>query len=335
MPQGSWRTPLIALLLANVVWWLMLTGRAGLGLPDGREPQRLAQQIEPARIEWLLPEGAAKTPVISSSRQWIPTGLPLSVPMPASVPTTAVSTPGVKPNPAITSANDPAAARLKADPQSQHPSASSAATAAPSTKVNTGNLPEAKAPTASLPTNAAAAAPLAPVAATATDATGLRCVEWGSFDNDEMVNAESTLRGILDDLPVTAHTPVVSHQPTVEPSSWVVYLPSQDGLQTASANATSLREMGFTAFYVLQENGPLRFALSLGVFRNRESAQRHVDMLTSRGVKGALIHARVPPNARQWLRIAALEERTAGALRAAVSTQAAGSLKGRAWRRCS
>ncbi len=50
----------VLLLIANALFFVLVQGYAGRYLPDGREPERLSQQIAPERIRVLTPDAAAK-----------------------------------------------------------------------------------------------------------------------------------------------------------------------------------------------------------------------------------------------------------------------------------
>lgn len=307
MIEPVWRMP-AALVAANVLFGLILTGAAGWRLPDGREPQRLSQQVQAASIEWLFAAPAK----------------PAAAPVGASAAMKAQHSAVTSPTPARPA---PASASKPATPPSPAANKAAVSPTTPTTPVAAVNPQAASAPAAA---TTAAASPATPAATAA-----LRCMEWGSFNADEITSAESLLRTAMNTLPPSAHKLALSRRSSVEPSSWVVYLPSQDGLQTASTNAATLREMGITDFYVLQEQGPLRFALSLGVFRNAESAERHAAALEARGVRGAQIHARVPANTRHWLRVGNLEESQISVLRSKLGAQeASNAFKARSWRSC-
>jgi hypothetical protein len=82
----------------------------------------------------------------------------------------------------------------------------------------------------------------------------------------------------------------------------MVYLPSQATLAAANKKAAELKQLGIADFFILQESGPFKFAISLGVFRSEAAAQRYIQYLESRQVKNLNIVARGANNSSlQWL----------------------------------
>jgi hypothetical protein len=66
-------------------------------------------------------------------------------------------------------------------------------------------------------------------------------------------------------------------------------------------------------YFVVQEEGPLRWALSLGVFRTEEAAQARLAALRTKGVRTAEVGPREMTVPKVWLQVrnvdAALEAR--------------------------
>jgi hypothetical protein len=72
----------------------------------------------------------------------------------------------------------------------------------------------------------------------------------------------------------------------------MVYIPSQGDKEGAERKSGELRRLSIKDFYVLQEQGELRYGISLGVFRSKAAAEQHLAELTQQGVRSARVGAR-------------------------------------------
>jgi len=83
--------------------------------------------------------------------------------------------------------------------------------------------------------------------------------------------------------------------PFQEVTSRLVYLPPNGGREGAQRRIAELKERGVTNFFVMQnDTSPLRYAISLGVFKSDGAAQKLVDDLQRQGVRGVRILPRGP-----------------------------------------
>lgn len=155
-----------------------------------------------------------------------------------------------------------------------------------------------------------AAAP-APVAQAAPPPPArLKCIEWGAFAPTEAPRAENTLAplGLGERL---------TQRRTEETAGWWVFIPpAGDGgnaRQAALRKAGELKKLGVQDYFVVQEEGPNRWAVSLGVFRSEDAAQARLAALRSRGVRSARVGPRETQVPKVWLQVkqvdAALEAR--------------------------
>lgn len=147
-------------------------------------------------------------------------------------------------------------------------------------------------PAASSP---AAAAP-SPVAA----APSLACLEWGSFTVSEAPRAQKALE------PLALGERVVQRR-TREIAGWWVFIPSQQTREGAMRKAAELRALGIQEYFILQEPGAYRWALSLGVFRSEEAAKARLAALQARGVRTARVGARDTAVPRVWLQVKSVD----------------------------
>lgn len=72
----------------------------------------------------------------------------------------------------------------------------------------------------------------------------------------------------------------------------MVYLPSLGSKDAAEKKAVQLRKLGVTEFYVVQDQTPLRWGISLGVFKTPEAAKAHLANLAKKGLKEAKLAPR-------------------------------------------
>jgi hypothetical protein len=99
--------------------------------------------------------------------------------------------------------------------------------------------------------------------------------------------------------------------PYQEVTSRLVYLPPNGGREGAQRRVAELRERGVTNFFIMQnDTSPLRYAISLGVFKSDGAAQKLVADLQRQGVRGVRILPRGPQVTRagyQYRQIDAVE----------------------------
>ncbi|NYE24410.1 hypothetical protein [Pigmentiphaga litoralis] len=140
----------------------------------------------------------------------------------------------------------------------------------------------------------AASTPATPTPATPAANAALACLEWGSFTDAELPAAqrwaEERLTGARAEIRRIGDRP-----------NWMVIVPAFADADAAQAAAIQLNRRGVKDLFVIQEAGPYQNAISLGVFRNEDSAHRQVDMLQGQGVRNAKVVTRPGGIIRSWL----------------------------------
>nr|WP_229265495.1 SPOR domain-containing protein [Duganella sp. 1224] len=81
--------------------------------------------------------------------------------------------------------------------------------------------------------------------------------------------------------------------PGTEVSSYIVYIPPQGSKEGADKKAGELRALGVTNYYIIQENTPLHWGISLGVFKTETAAQNQLAALMKQGVRTARVAPRL------------------------------------------
>jgi hypothetical protein len=154
------------------------------------------------------------------------------------------------------------------------------------------------------PAEETAAAP-APAEAPKPAAPAFACTEIGPFDATGARRFETRLAAL--DLGDRQSRETVQAQ---DVNSWLVHIPPQGGKEGAERKAAELRALGVTNFYMMQGDSPLKYALSLGVFKTEAGAQALLAQLTKQGVRSARIAPRGPQTTHFVYRLRALDAPT-------------------------
>ena len=146
------------------------------------------------------------------------------------------------------------------------------------------------------PVTAVTRPPPAPVPAPAAGTASAACLEWGSFTLADASRAEQALEPL-------GLGPRLAQRRTEEHAGWWVFIPSQGNRQLALRKAAELKQLGVEEYFIVQEEGALRWALSLGVFRTEEAAQARLAALRNQGVRTARVGARDTTVPKIWLQV--------------------------------
>lgn len=132
------------------------------------------------------------------------------------------------------------------------------------------------------------------------------CLEWGSFSLADAPRAEKA----LEPLGLGSR---LGQRRTEEAAGWWVFIPPQGSRQAAMKKAAELKSLAVGDYFIVQEEGEFRWAVSLGVFRSEEAAQARLAALLDQGVRSAQVGPRETVVPKVWLQIkgvdAALESR--------------------------
>jgi hypothetical protein len=122
------------------------------------------------------------------------------------------------------------------------------------------------------------------------------CLEWGSFTLADAPRMQKA----LDALNLG---PRLGLRRTEETAGWWVYIPSQGNRQGALKKAAELKSLGVEEYFVVADEGPFRWGVSLGVFRNEEAALSRLATLRRQGVRTAEVGARETLVPKVWLQV--------------------------------
>jgi hypothetical protein len=126
------------------------------------------------------------------------------------------------------------------------------------------------------------------------------CLEWGSFTVADAPRAEQA----LEPLGLGAR---LARRRTEEAAGWWVFIPPQGSRQSAIRKAVELKDLGVEEYFIVQEEGEHRWALSLGVFRSEEAAQARLAALRAQGVRTARVGARDTVVPKIWLQVKSVD----------------------------
>lgn len=145
--------------------------------------------------------------------------------------------------------------------------------------VSRGEPPPVKAPEAP-----AEPVPAEPEAAVVSEASV--CLRWNQLSTD---NARQLSTKIGEKF---AAFKLVKHTQAGENNGWWVYIPPLASKAEAEKKAGELRQLGISDYFIIPEDGPNRYAISLGVFSTEKGGQERLAELKAKGVKSARFNVR-------------------------------------------
>jgi hypothetical protein len=113
------------------------------------------------------------------------------------------------------------------------------------------------------------------------------CLEVGDFGAAEARRFEARLAPLGLGERVSRHV-----LGGAEPTSHMVYIPSQGSKEAADRKAAELKNLGVTSYFIITDSSPLKWGISLGVFKSEAAAQTLLAALNKQGVQSARVAAR-------------------------------------------
>ena|SRR5690349_8239403 len=117
--------------------------------------------------------------------------------------------------------------------------------------------------------------------ASKTAAAPAACLEWGVFAGPTVAKAESALARL--ELPASQVDRAVA-----DAGGYWVYMPPLKTKVEIDRKISELKSFGVTEFFVVQDAGQWKNAISLGIFRTEDAAQTYLAKLKERGVRSAI-----------------------------------------------
>lgn len=112
-----------------------------------------------------------------------------------------------------------------------------------------------------------------------------KCVAWAALAEADLAPLEALLTERFAELRRVRH--LVSEQ-----GSWWVFIPPQANKAEADKKAAELKRLNVPEYFVVQEAGPNRLAISLGIFSSEAAAEERLEALKAKGVKSAKLAKR-------------------------------------------
>ncbi|HWI36310.1 MAG TPA: SPOR domain-containing protein [Burkholderiales bacterium] len=133
-----------------------------------------------------------------------------------------------------------------------------------------------------------------------TAVAALKCIEWGSFTLADAPRAEKALEPL-------ALGPRLTQRRTEEQAHWWVFIPPAPSRALAVKKAAELKTLAVNEYFVMQDEGPHRWAISLGVFRTEDGARARLAALHAQGVRSAQIGEREATVPKVWLQVSGVD----------------------------
>lgn len=134
-------------------------------------------------------------------------------------------------------------------------------------------------------TLAEAAPPTVKPAGPEPKANNLVCLEWGDFSGNDLTRATSALSALQ--LGNKLGQRQIEHN-----IGYWVYIPPLKDKAAISQKLAQLKARGVEEYFVVPDAGPWLNAISLGVFKTQEAAQKFVDALRAKDVRSAQVGER-------------------------------------------
>jgi hypothetical protein len=80
--------------------------------------------------------------------------------------------------------------------------------------------------------------------------------------------------------------------PPTDFSSYIVFIPPQPTKEAADRKAAELKALDVTNFFIMNADSPMKWAISLGVFKSEAAAQTQLAALVKQGVHSAKVAGR-------------------------------------------
>ena len=113
----------------------------------------------------------------------------------------------------------------------------------------------------------------------------LLCKAFSGLSADAAKTVQSTISSSAPNAQVAVIT-------SRESTSYWVHIPSQANKSGADKKVAELKDMGVSESFIISDDGPNKWAVSLGLFKSREMADNYLQKLVKQGVRSARIEVR-------------------------------------------
>jgi hypothetical protein len=117
----------------------------------------------------------------------------------------------------------------------------------------------------------------------------------------------------------------LSQRRSEEKAGWWVFIPPQPNRAAAQKKTAELKGIGIDDYFILQDEGGMRWAVSLGVFSSEDAAKARLEALRAKGVRSAQTGERETQVTKIWFQVrgadAALQAKLKGFAQALPGTE--------------
>ena len=131
----------------------------------------------------------------------------------------------------------------------------------------------------------AASAPVVNPAPADSVQNSMVCLEWGEFSGDDLKRATEVLS-------VFQFGEKLNQRQVGYNKGFWVYIPPLKNKTAASKKVSQIKALGVREYFIVQDAGAFRNAISLGVFKAHDAAQNYLNELHAKGVLSARIGER-------------------------------------------
>ena len=147
-------------------------------------------------------------------------------------------------------------------------------------------MPETSAPTPAVPAASVTAPSPTPPVPQVQPVVDTTCLEWGEFSSGDLKRANAALTQLkLGEQ--------LSRRQAEYSSGYWVYIPPPKKQADIERKISVLKARGVADYFVVQEPGKWRNAISLGVFKTKEAANKLVSKLSEKGIKTPVVGERM------------------------------------------
>ena len=136
----------------------------------------------------------------------------------------------------------------------------------------------------------------------------IACLEWGGFTRADAARAGEALAPL-------ALGARLSQRQIDDSASWWVYIPSRPNRADALKKVEELKSRGVEEYFIVPDEGPFQYALSLGVFKTEAAAQSRLEALRAKDVRTAQVGKRETQLQKTYFQVRGIEDTLAAKLR--------------------
>jgi hypothetical protein len=155
---------------------------------------------------------------------------------------------------------------------------------------------------------AKSASPVPPKPAAEAGPARIACLEWGGFSAADAARAGEALAPL-------ALGNRLSQRQVDDTANWWVYIPPRPNKQDAQKKVGELKARGVDEYFIVQDEGPFQYALSLGVFKTEAAAVSRLEALRAKDVRTAQVGKRETQLQKTYFQVRAVEDALAAKLR--------------------